>query len=55
VHTSNGAKVVVMAIDTYHLSLPSKLVLELNYCYYIMALCNNIISSSCLEKDEYNN
>jgi hypothetical protein len=46
----NGAKVVAIAVDTFHLPLPSGLVLKLNNCYCIPALCKNIISSSCLEK-----
>jgi hypothetical protein len=50
VRVGNGAKVAVMAVGTYHLSLPSRLVLELNNCYCITALSKNIISSSCLEE-----
>jgi hypothetical protein len=50
VRIGNGAKVVAIAIDTYHLSLPLGLVLELNNCYCIPVLCKNIISSSCLEE-----
>ena len=50
----NGAKVAVLAIDVYSLSLSSGLVLELNNCYYIPALGKNIISSSYLEEDGYN-
>jgi hypothetical protein len=50
VHVSNGEKVVVIEVGTYHLPLPSRLVLELNNCYCIPALCKNIISSSCLEE-----
>jgi hypothetical protein len=50
VHVGNGAKVAVIAVDTFHLTLPSGLVLKLNNCYCILALCKNIISSSCLEK-----
>jgi hypothetical protein len=54
VRVGNGAKVAVIAVDTFYLSLPSGLVLELNNCYYILALCKNIISSSCLkEVDNY--
>ena len=49
----NGAKVNMLAIGVYSLSLPSGLVLELNICYYIPALGKNIISSSCLEEDGY--
>jgi hypothetical protein len=50
VHVGNGAKVAVIVVSTFHLPLPSGLVLELNNCYYIPALCKNIISSSCLEE-----
>lgn len=46
----NGAMVAVLAVGTYHLSLPSRLILELNNCYCIPALSKNIISSSCLEE-----
>jgi hypothetical protein len=56
VHVGNGAKVAAIAVGTFHLSLPSGLVLELNNCYCIPALCKNIISSSCLEEvDGYDN
>jgi hypothetical protein len=37
VSADNGAKVVVLAVGTYHLSLPSGLVLELNNYYCIPA------------------
>jgi hypothetical protein len=46
----NGVKVTAIAVDTYHLMLPLGLVLKLNNCYCIPALCKNIISSSCLEE-----
>jgi hypothetical protein len=39
----NGSKVAAIVVSTYHLPLPSGLVLELNNCYYILALCKNII------------
>jgi hypothetical protein len=45
VRVSNGAKVATIAVGTYQLPLPSVLVLELNICYCIHALCKNIISS----------
>ncbi|KAJ1277336.1 hypothetical protein BS78_05G286900 [Paspalum vaginatum] len=51
VRVGNGAKVAVLAVGTYRLSLPSGLVMELNNCYFIPALSRNIISSSCLEED----
>jgi hypothetical protein len=50
VRVGNGAKVAAIAVSTYHLSLPSGLVLGLNNCYYIPFLYKNIISSSCLEE-----
>jgi hypothetical protein len=50
VRVGNGANVAAIVVSTFHLPLPSGLVLELNNCYCILALCNNIISSSCLEE-----
>jgi hypothetical protein len=50
VHVGNGSKVAAITVDTFHLPLPSGLVLELNNCYCIPTLCKNIISSSCLEE-----
>jgi hypothetical protein len=50
VRVNNGAKVVGIAVGTFHLLLPSGLVLKLNNCYCIPALCKNIISSSFLEE-----
>jgi hypothetical protein len=50
---SNGSKVDVMAISTLSLVLPSGLVLNLNKCYYVLALSMNIISGSCLLQDGY--
>jgi hypothetical protein len=50
VRVGNGAKVAGIAVGTFHLPLPSGLVLELNNCYCIPALCKNIVSSSCLEE-----
>jgi hypothetical protein len=50
VRVGNGAKVAAIAVGTFHLPLPSGLVLELNNCYCIPALCKIIISSLCLEE-----
>jgi hypothetical protein len=50
VHVGNGAKVAAKALGTFPPSLALGLVLELNNCYCIPALCKNIISSSCLEE-----
>ena len=45
----NGARVVALVVETYYLSLPSRLVLELDNCYYVPAMSRNIISISCLD------
>jgi hypothetical protein len=50
VRVGSGAKVAAIAVITFHLLLPLGLVLELNNYYCILALCKNIISSSCLEE-----
>ena len=52
-HVKNGAKVTALAVDTYSLSLPSGLVLELNNCYFVPTLNKNIIFASCLEDDGF--
>jgi hypothetical protein len=49
-HVANGAKVAAIVVGTFHLLLPSGLVLELNNCYCISTLCKNIISSAYLEE-----
>jgi hypothetical protein len=53
VRVKNGAKVAAIAVNTFHLSLPSRLVLELNNCYCMLTLCRNIISSCLEEVDGY--
>ena len=45
----NGAMVAALAVGTYHLSLPSGLVVELENCYFIPAINRNIISVSALD------
>lgn len=49
----NGAKVATVAVSTMPLSLPLGLVLEVNNCYCVPALCKNIISASCLLAEGY--
>ncbi|KAK8528242.1 hypothetical protein V6N12_074776 [Hibiscus sabdariffa] len=39
----NGARVVALAVGTYVLSLPSRLVLNLENCYFVPSLTKNII------------
>jgi hypothetical protein len=54
VRVSNGVKVAAIITGTFHLPLPSGLVLKLNNYYCIPTLYKNIISSSCLEEvDDY--
>src|SRR4051794_7902966 len=52
-HVGNGCNVDVMSIATLHLSLPSRLILVLNNCYYVPTLSMNIVSGSCLMQDQY--
>ena len=49
----NGSKVDVIAVGTLPLHLPSGLVLDLNNCYLVPVLSMNIISGSCLVRDNY--
>jgi hypothetical protein len=42
VRVGNGAKVATISVGTFHLSLSSGLVLKLNNCYYIPALCKKL-------------
>ncbi|KAL1189337.1 Retrovirus-related Pol polyprotein from transposon TNT 1-94 [Cardamine amara subsp. amara] len=49
----NGARVAALAVGTYHLSLPSGLVLDLHNCYYVPAISRNIISVFCLDLDGF--
>src|SRR4051812_26835460 len=49
----NGCQFEVLAVGGKHLSLPSRLVLVLNNCYYVPTLSVNIVSGSCLKRDRY--
>ncbi|WZZ65001.1 hypothetical protein YC2023_076371 [Brassica napus] len=49
----NGARVAALAMGTFHLSLPSGLVLELKNCYYVPAISRNIISIPCLDLEGF--
>jgi hypothetical protein len=40
-------------ISTLHLRLPSRFILVLNKCYYVLALSMNIVSGSRLSRDGY--
>jgi hypothetical protein len=52
-HVRNGDLVAVQAVGVLPLHLPSRVILELSNCYYVPALCKNIISGSCLSRDGY--
>ena len=49
----NGTAVAVIAVGTMPLHLPSELILELSNCYFVLALCKNIISGYCILQDGY--
>ena len=49
----NGARVAVLAIEVYDLTLPSELVFQLKNCYYVPAVSRNIFSVSCLDVDGF--
>jgi hypothetical protein len=49
----NGAKVAVIAVGTLRLHLPSGFILELSNCYFVPALCKNIISGYHILQDGY--
>ena len=46
----NGERITALVIGTYCLLLPSRLVLELDNCYYVPTMSRNIISISFLDK-----
>ena len=48
-----GARVAALAVGTFHLSLPSGLVLELKNCYYVYAISRNIIFIPCLDLEGF--
>ena len=43
-------KVTALAVGTYVLTLPSGLIIQLQNCYYVLAISRNIIFVSCLDK-----
>jgi hypothetical protein len=48
-----GAKVAVIAVGMLPLHLPSGFILELSNCYFVLALCKNIISGYRILHDGY--
>src|SRR6266536_3387448 len=49
----NGAGIAAQSVGIMPLRLPSGFILELTNCYFVPALCRNIISGSCLVRDGY--
>ena len=49
----NKARVAALAISTMQLNLPSGFVMELDNCYYVPALSQNIILATCLMRQGY--
>ncbi|GJR02255.1 hypothetical protein Tco_0525239 [Tanacetum coccineum] len=54
-YVGNGQRAAVKAIRTYHLCLPSGLVIVLNNCHYAPSITRGIISVSTLYDDGYVN
>ena len=50
---ANGAKVATLGVGNYCLSLPSRLLLELNNCYYVPAMNRNLISIYALDDEGF--
>ena len=53
IRVGNKARVAALEVGTMHLQLPSGFILELNNCYYILALSRNIIFASRLISQGY--
>ena len=49
----NGARVAALAIGTYHLSLSTSLIIELEDRYSVPTISRNIIYVSCLDKQGF--
>ena len=52
-HVGNNSRVAALSVETMQLHLPSGFILELNNCYFIPSLSQNIISPSCLMRNGY--
>ena len=53
IRVDNKARVAALEVGTMHLHLPSGFLMELNNCYYVLVLSQNIISASCLMGQGY--
>ena len=52
-HVGVMARVAALNIRTIQLHLPLGFILELNNCYFVLSLCRNIVSPSCLMKEGF--
>jgi hypothetical protein len=52
-HMGNNARVAALNVGMMQLHLPSGFIMELNICYFVPSLSQNIMSPSCLMKDGY--
>jgi hypothetical protein len=48
-HVGNGAKVVALVVETYNLTLLSRMLLNLDNCYFVSVLTRSIVSISYLD------
>ena len=53
IRVGNKARVAALEVGTMQLHLPSGFLMELNNCYYVPVLSQNIISASCLMRQGY--
>ena len=49
----NGARFYALAVETYELTLPSGLILNLENCYYVPTMCRNIISVFLFRQERF--
>jgi hypothetical protein len=49
----NNARFAALTVGVMQLHLPSRFMLELNNCYIVPSMSQNIMSPSCLMKDNY--
>jgi len=52
-HIGNGAKVVALVVETYNLTLPSGMLLDLDNCYFVLVLIRSIVSISYLDLNRF--
>ena len=48
-----NTRVVALSVGVMQLHLPSGFIMELNNCYFVPSMGQNILSPSCLMRDGY--